>query len=139
VVLGAGGSSPLAHPRRVSLLAALQAASPLPAELTRGPSPRTPTAGIAACRPSGGFAVARRADPGASPRTPKAAGLPGVQDASTRVEVLKYPAAVQALADTHDTPLRTFPLAPSFGLGTTDQAVPFHVSISVLLAPDPFA
>ncbi len=36
------------------------------------------------------------------------------------------------VADTHDTPLRPSWL-PSLGLGTIDQAVPFHDSMSVLV------
>jgi len=41
------------------------------------------------------------------------------------------PTAVQALADTHDTPLRKPPW-PLFPGGTTDQLVPFQDSISLL-------
>ena len=42
--------------------------------------------------------------------------------------------AVQAVADTHETPPRLLALVarPALGLGTTDQLVPFHDSTSVL-------
>ena len=43
------------------------------------------------------------------------------------------PTAVQADADTHDTPSSWFAKdGPTLGLGTTDQVVPFHDSVSVL-------
>ena len=44
---------------------------------------------------------------------------------------------MQAVADTHDTPLRELlvVLVPALGLGTTDQAVPFHDRTSVLKTP----
>jgi hypothetical protein len=53
----------------------------------------------------------------------------------TLVLFSRYPTAVQADGDTHDTPLRW--LEPftggGWGEGATDQLVPFHDSISVLM------
>jgi hypothetical protein len=47
--------------------------------------------------------------------------------------LLKSPAAVHELVDTHETLERlSIPIGLSFGLGTKDQVVPFHISISVV-------
>ena len=48
----------------------------------------------------------------------------------------EYPAAVQAVADLHDTPLRALPEAPAgLGVAWMDQAVPFQASASVPCRP----
>jgi hypothetical protein len=44
---------------------------------------------------------------------------------------IETPTAVQSVADRHDTPYRMLSPGPGFGLGTTDQAVPFHDSTKV--------
>ena len=46
--------------------------------------------------------------------------------------VVVEPTAVQAAAETHDTPVRELPAVPRLGLGTTDQLVPFQDSMKVL-------
>ena len=45
------------------------------------------------------------------------------------------PTAVQAAAETQDTPSRKLPPVPGLRLGTTDQRVPFQDSTRVLLTP----
>jgi hypothetical protein len=47
------------------------------------------------------------------------------------------PRAVHALGCGHDTLFKKLLLAPEFGLGTTDQATPFHCSTSVWLVLTP--
>jgi hypothetical protein len=41
---------------------------------------------------------------------------------------LKYPTAVHEVRETHDTPSKRLPVVLTLGVGTIDQAVPFHVS-----------
>jgi hypothetical protein len=52
--------------------------------------------------------------------------------------LVKFPTAVHADADAHDTPSRLLPAAP-FGLGVLwiAQLVPFHRSARVACAPAP--
>jgi hypothetical protein len=48
--------------------------------------------------------------------------------------LLKSPAAVHELVETHETLERlSIPIELSLGLGTTDQVVPFHTSTSVFM------
>src|SRR5215472_1446732 len=49
------------------------------------------------------------------------------------------PAAVQEVADTHDTPVSLLLVVPWFGLGTRDHAVPSHDSTRVLASREPTA
>ena len=45
------------------------------------------------------------------------------------------PTAVQVVAEVQDTPERSVEMDPGWGLGTTDQLVPFQDSMRVLPAP----